>query len=53
MAEEKSLLDEVQEAPAGFKVSPGWRVGHLKEETITKSGPVSYTHLTLPTSNGV
>ena len=37
MAEEKSLLDEVQEAPAGFKVSPGWRVGHLKEETITKS----------------
>ena len=38
MAEEKSLLDEVQEAPAGFKVSPGWRVGHLKEETITKSG---------------
>ena len=38
MAEEKSLIDKVQEAPAGFKVSPGWRVGHLKEETITKSG---------------
>ena len=38
MAEEKSLIDQVQEAPAGFKVSPGWRVGHLKEETITKSG---------------
>ena len=38
MVEEKNLLDEVQEAPAGFKVSPGWRVGHLKEETITKSG---------------
>ena len=38
MAEEKSLIDDIQHAPAGFKVSPGWRVGHLKEETITKSG---------------
>ena len=38
MAQEKSLIDDIKDAPAGFKVSPGWRVGHLKEETITKSG---------------
>ncbi len=38
MAEEKNLLDEVQEAPAVFKVFTGWRVGHLKEVTIAKSG---------------
>ena len=38
MIEDKDLLEDIQFAPAGFKVSPGWRVGHLRDETITKSG---------------
>lgn len=38
MEQEQNLIDTVNFAPEGFKVSPGWRVGHLKDETITKSG---------------
>ena len=33
-----NTLDKIDFAPPGFKVSPGWRVGHLREETFTKSG---------------
>ena len=33
-----NTLDNIDFAPPGFKVSPGWRVGHLREETFTKSG---------------
>ena len=35
---EENTLDKIDFAPPGFKVSPGWRVGHLREETFTKSG---------------
>ena len=35
---EENTLDNIDFAPPGFKVSPGWRVGHLREETFTKSG---------------
>ena len=35
---EENTLDNINFAPPGFKVSPGWRVGHLREETFTKSG---------------
>ena len=35
---EENTLDKIDFAPPGFKVSPGWRVGHLREEPFTKSG---------------
>ena len=41
---EENTLDKIDFAPPGFKVSPGWRVGHLREETFTKSG-LSLIHI--------
>jgi len=38
MTEDKDLLEDIKFAPAGFKVSPGWRVGHLREEQSQSQG---------------
>ena len=38
MKEEEKVIDSIEFAPPGFKVKEGWRVGHLRDETITKSG---------------